>query len=64
MKKGTNGDTNVFSGSTDSVRIDAGGIFLWYSPAGSNAMSDGVDDELLFTADTASVSVKITYIFG
>jgi len=64
VKKGTNGDTNVFTGSTDSVRIDAGGIFLWYSPAGSNAMSDGVDDEIVVTADTASCSVKITYLYG
>jgi len=62
--QGTNGDTNVISGSTDTVRIDPGGLLLWYSPTGSNAMSDGVDDEVKLTADTASCTVKITYIFG
>ena len=61
----TTGDANIFSGSTDTMRIDPnGGFFIWYSPAGSNAMSDGVDDELTLTADTASCSCDILYIFG
>lgn len=64
VKAGANADTNIFSGSTDSVKITAGGMFLWTSPAGVSAMNDGVDDELLITADTASCTVKITYIFG
>lgn len=64
LKKGTNGDTNIFSGATDSIRIDAGGIFLWVSPAGSNAMSDGADDELIVTSNSASVVCRIAYVFG
>lgn len=64
VKKGTNGEASVLSGSTDSVRVDPGGFILWLSPAGNNAMNDGVDDELLVTADTASCSVKISYMFG
>lgn|SRR3990167_564243 len=64
VKKGTNGETSIFTGATDSVKITAGGLFLWYSPAGVSAMNDGADDELLITADTASCSVKLTYIFG
>lgn len=64
VKSGTNGDINVLTGGTDSINITAGGMFLWHSPAGVNAMSDGVDDEIVVTANTASCSVKITYIFG
>lgn len=64
VKRGTNGETSILSGSTDSIRVDPGGMFLWTSPAGISAMNDGSDDELLFTADTASVSIKITYVYG
>ncbi len=64
VKKGTNGETSIFSGSTDSVQISAGGMFLWTSPAGINAMEDGTSDELLFTADTASCTVKLSYLYG
>lgn len=64
VKGGTNADINILTGSTDSINITAGGLFLWTSPAGVNSMSDGVDDEILVTADTASVSTKITYIYG
>lgn len=64
FKKGTNGDTAILSGATDSIKITAGGMLLWYSPAGVNAMNDGTDDEYVLTADTAGVSVKLTYIYG
>jgi len=64
VKKGTNGEASIFSGATDSIKLTAGGLFLWTSPAGVNAMNDGADDEILVTANTASCSVKITYIFG
>lgn len=64
VKRGTNGETSMLTGSTDSLKITAGGFNLWYSPAGVSAMNDGTDDELLFTADTASVTVKLTYIYG
>ena len=64
VKKGTNGEASILSGSTDSIKIDPGGCVLWFSPAGNNAMNDGTDDELLFTADTASVTVKLTYLYG
>ncbi len=58
------GEASIFSGSTDTVTITAGGLFLWTSPAGISAMSDGVDDELDFQADTADCSTRLTYIFG
>jgi len=64
VQSGTNGDTNLLSGGTDYIPVTAGGLILWVSPAGVNAMNDGTDDELLITADTASCSVKLTYIFG
>lgn len=64
VKSGTNGDINILDGATDSIIVTAGGFFAWNSPAGVNAMTDGTDDEILVTADTASCSVKITYIFG
>jgi len=64
VKRGTNGETSILDGATDSIKLIAGAQFMWTSPAGDSAMNDGVDDELLFTADTASVSVKLTYMFG
>ena len=64
VKQGANGESSIIDGSTDSIRIDAGGLFLWTSPAGISAMTDGTDDELLFTSSTANVTVKLTYIFG
>lgn len=64
VKRGTNGETSMLSGGTDSIKIVAGGFNLWFSPAGDSAMNDGVDDEILVTSNSASVSVKLTYIFG
>ena len=64
IKQGSNGETSILTGATDSIKVSAGGFFLWTSPAGISAMNDGVDDELLVTADTASVTTKLTYIYG
>jgi hypothetical protein len=64
VKRGTNGETSMLSGGTDSIKITAGGMLLWVSPAGVSAMNDGSDDELLITANSASCTVKITYVFG
>jgi len=64
IKKGTNGEASMLSGGTDSINLLAGGVLVWTCPAGSSAMSDGADDELLVTANTASCSVKISYIYG
>lgn len=64
LARGTNGEASILSGTTDTVRIDPGGFFLWVSPAGSNAMNDGVDDEIDVQADTASCTVRIAYVFG
>jgi len=48
VKQGSNGETSILSGSTDSIKITAGGFFAWNSPSGVSAMNDGSDDELLF----------------
>lgn len=64
IKRGTNGETSILDGGTDSIRISPGGIFLWYSPAGVSAMNDGTDDELFIQTDSDTSTVKITYIFG
>ena len=34
------------------------------NPNGLDPMNDGTDDELLFTADTASVVIRLTYLYG
>ena len=64
VKRGTNGEASILNGSTDGIKIDAGGFMLWHSPAGNNAMNDGVDDEFSFVANSASVSIKLTYLYG
>jgi len=64
VKRGSNGETSILDGATDSIKLVAGAQFMWTSPAGDSAMNDGSDDELLFTADTANVSVRLTYVFG
>jgi len=61
---GTNALTSWLTGTTPEIRIPAGGSLLSTFPSGLDAMNDGADDEIKVTADTASVSVKISYIFG
>lgn len=61
---GTNALTSWLGGTTPTVKIPALGFIMATMPAGLDAMNDGTDDEITLTADTASVSVKISYIFG
>ena len=61
---GSNGLTSWIGGTTPTVRVPPGGLLLATMPDGLDAMNDGVDDELLFTADTASVVTRLTYLFG
>ena len=64
VEQGTNGVTGWIVASGDKVRVPAGGVLMATFPAGLDAMNDGSDDEILFSADTASVNVKLTYVFG
>ncbi len=64
LKKGTNGVVGFLGGTTDGVIIGSEAPFLWYSKAGSTAVNDGVDDELLFTADTAATTILAVFGFG
>ena len=61
---GSNGLTSWIAGTTPTVRVAPGGLLLTTFPNGLDAMNDGVDDELLFTADTASVVCRLTYLYG
>ena len=62
IQQGTNALNNW---NTGILNLSAGGVYLHTFPAGkTNPMNDGVDDEILITADTANVTTKITYIFG
>ena len=61
---GSNGITNWITGTTPFVRIPAGGLFLATMPEGIDTLNDGADDEILLTADTASVITRLTYLFG
>lgn len=61
---GTNGITNWITGTNPFVRIPGGGFFAASMPNGIDALNDGVDDEILLTANTASVIVNFTYLFG
>ena len=62
---GANPLAGFLAGTTPTARIDAGGFLVAYWPAGnSSAMHDGVDDEITVTANSASVILKIFYMFG
>jgi hypothetical protein len=61
---GTNALTSWLGGTTPTVRIPAGGFIFSTFPAGLDALTTGSNDEIELTADTASCSVKISYIFG
>jgi len=61
---GSNGLTSWIAGTTPTVRVPAGGMILCSFPEGLDPMNDGVDDELLFTADTATVACRLTFLFG
>jgi len=64
LEKGTNGITGL--GTTPGIIIPAGGIFLLYSPIdGVGAdISDGVDDEIKLTANTAACTCKVSVMYG
>lgn len=64
VEQGTNGLTSWIVASGDKVRIIAGGVLLQTFPAGLDTMNDGADDEIKITANSSSVSVKISYIYG
>jgi len=64
VAKGTNALTSWLGGTTPTVRIPAGGMLLATFPSGLDAMNDGTDDEIKVTANSASCTVKIAYIFG
>jgi len=61
---GTNGLTSWIAGTTPTVRVPGGGVILATFPNGLDAMNDGTDDEILLTADTASVVTRLTYLYG
>ena len=61
---GSNGLTSWLAGTTPTLRVPAGGVQLATFPRGLDTMNDGSDDELLLTADTASVVCRLTYLYG
>lgn len=61
---GANGLTSWLEGTSPTLRVPAGGVQLASFPNGLDIMNDGVDDELLLTADTADVLARLTYLFG
>jgi len=63
VTKGANALTCL--GTTPGIIIPAGGFFLLASPIdGLGNMTDGTDDEIIVTANTANCSCEITYVFG
>lgn len=64
LSLGTSAVTSWLGGTSPTVRIIAGGFLLQTFPAGLDALNDGSDDELKLTANSASVTVKISYLFG
>ncbi len=64
VTNGTNALTLWLTGTTPTVRIPSGGVLLATFPAGLDAMTDGTDDEIKITANSASVSVVVSYLFG
>ncbi len=61
---GSNGLTSWIAGTTPTLRVPAGGVQLATFPEGLDAMNDGSDDEILLTANTASVVCRLTYLYG
>ena len=47
-----------------TIRIPAGSVLFQYLPDGIDAINDGVDDELTFTANTDDCTVSLMYMFG
>lgn len=65
VEAGANPDSNVLTGSTDEINLSInGGLFLWYSPAGINAMNDGADDEFIIKSAASTTTIKVTFIYG
>ena len=67
IKRGAAGISGFITGSTDSIRLPAGGMFLIHYPSGAgHALNDTVDDELLVTGSSATelVPCKLTALIG
>ena len=61
---GSNGLTSWLAGTNPTLRVPAGGVQLATFPEGLDAMNDGSDDEILLTANSASVICRLTYLYG
>jgi hypothetical protein len=61
---GTNNVTNWLGGSSPTIRIPAGGVYLQVFPNGIDAINDGTDDEITLVADTADCTVQMSVLYG
>ena len=65
VEAGAAPDSNVLTGSTDEINLSIdGGFFLWYSPTGISALTDGVDDEFIIKSEASTTTIKVTFIYG
>ena len=64
LAEGANALADMLGGTSPTVKIYPGGVFLWSCPPGGSAINDGADDEITLQADTASCEVKVTALFG
>ncbi len=64
LGNGANKPTDILGGTTPTLRIHPSGVFAYIIPKGTLAINDGVDDELVLTADTASCICKVSVLYG
>lgn len=62
-RKATNG-LPVFDAASDAVTITAGGVFLYYNPAGTAALTTGSNDALTITPASGSPTATVVAFYG
>lgn len=54
----------IFAAAGDGVPIPPGGCYLWYSPAGTAALTTGSNDALTLSVSGGSPVVEVTAFYG
>jgi hypothetical protein len=60
----SNANGDMLNSAGASVKLYPEGKFIWTAPDGGSAIEDGTSDEIKLTADTASCTCELHYVFG
>jgi hypothetical protein len=59
ISRGTTNGLPIFGAADDAITIAAGGMFVWYSPAGTAALTTGTNDKLTIAVGGGSPTATV-----